>query len=244
MADRPLFVVVLPLTVDTELKAKDAKAVGVYEITSDSKMSEGLAATSALETFKNTVSLEQPALLKIAVVDPAFKSVLQPDENSPAMDLPIRKVTSVVRNWLSEVVDEVPLPYEKSMTHKMLVVAVPKVPQAEIPLYDKSIPGVYVVYNIDHNMTVLEKAKSAVASFKASNEVKDLEGFDVFAFESVSETILPTNTDVEAKVFPCDKVTDGIQKSLLKAIDEYRASNQVPREQVRKRDEEENAPGL
>jgi len=244
MADRPLLVVVLPLTADTELKAKDAKAVGVYEVTTDSNMGKTLAAASALQTFKHTVLLEQPDLLKIAVVDPAFKSVLEPDENSPAMDLPIRKVTSVVRNWLSEVVDEVPLPYEKHMTHKMLVVAVPKSPKSEIPLYDKNVPGVYVVYNIDNTMTVLEKAKSAVASFKASNEVKDLDGFDVFAFEHATDTIVPTNTDVEAKIFPCDKVTDGIQKSLLKAIDEYRTTNPAAKNPVRKRDEEENAPGL
>lgn len=244
MADRPLLVVVLPLTADTELKAKDAKAVGVYEVTTDSKMDRTLAATSALETLKHTVSLEQEDLLKIAVVDPVFKAVIQPDINSPAIDLPIRKVTSVVRNWISEVVDKVPLPYDKYMTHKMFVVAVPKVPKSEIPLYDRHVTGVYLVYNIDNTMTVLEKAKSAVASFKASNEVLDLGSFDVFAFDDATDTILPTNTDVDAKIFPCDKVVDVIRKSLLKVIDDYRASNPAAKDPVRKRDEEENAPGL
>ena len=51
MADRPLFVVVLPLTADTQVHAEDASAVGVYEVMADTSTGDVLSAASALESF-------------------------------------------------------------------------------------------------------------------------------------------------------------------------------------------------
>lgn len=106
--DRPLFVVVLPVSVDTKVHTNDTNVAGFYEIIVDPGMGEHLSASSALQTFHARTAIARPADFVIKVVDPLYKRVIEAGEIVRADDLPYRKISSSVSSWLADLVSAAP----------------------------------------------------------------------------------------------------------------------------------------
>lgn len=219
MADRPLFVVALPLTANTQLHAEDAGAVGVYELIADTSMPRGVAAASALESFHTRVAISHPGDFVIKVVDPMLRQVLEPGEADQPLVLPCQKISSVVRGWIANLVDDVEPIVETPGQRKstVLVVAVPVRPKAELHPYDKGVRGVYSVDITESSMTDAEKARSALNSFNITVAVEVPEDFQITVVDS-SNKILEPGAEPESRKFYCEIVTSGISKDMLALV--------------------------
>ena len=220
MADRPLFVVALPLSANTELHAEDAGAVGVYELIADTSMPRGVAAASALESFHTRVAISYPEDFVIKVVDPMLRQVIEPSENDQPLVLPFQKISSVVRGWIANLVDDVEPIAETPGRRKsvVFVVAVPVRPKSELHPYDKSVRGVYSVDITESAMTDAQKAGSALNSFNVTVAVEVPEDFQITVVEGVTNKILEPGADSENREFYCEKLTDGISKDMLDLV--------------------------
>lgn len=219
MADRPLFVVVLPLTVDTQVHAKDANASGVYELIADTSMSRSVAAASALESFHTKVAISYPEDFVIKVVDPMLRQLLEPGEADQPLVLPCQKVSSVVRGWIANLVDGVE-PIVETPGHRkstVLVVAVPVRPKAELHPYDKGVRGVYSVDITESNLTDAQKAGSALNSFNLTVAVEVPEDFQITVVDAFDK-ILEAGAEPESRAFYCEIVTSGISKDMLALV--------------------------
>ncbi|WP_274644064.1 hypothetical protein [Pseudomonas serbica] len=219
MADRPLFVVALPLTANTELHAEDAGAVGVYELIADTSTPSGVAAASALESFHTRVAISYPEDFVIKVVDPMGRRVIEPSDEDQPLVLPFQKISSVVRGWIADLVDGVE-PIVETPGHRkstVLVVAVPVRPQAELHPYDKGVRGVYSVDITESNLTDAQKAGSALNSFHLTVAVEVPEDFQITVVDAFDK-ILEAGAEPESRAFYCEIVTSGISKDMLALV--------------------------
>ena len=220
MADRPLFVVVLPLTTETQVHAKDANAAGVYELISDASMPRSVAAASALESFHTRVAISYPEDFIIKVVDPLIRRVVEPGEADQALVLPCKKVSSVVRGWIANLVDGVEPIAETSgyMKTTLFVVAVPLRPREELHPFDLSVRGVYTVSGIDRTLTDAVKAESALQSFHKTVTPEVLKDFQITVVDGVANKVLETGAECESHDFYCRKLHAGISSDLLALV--------------------------
>ncbi|WP_408602084.1 hypothetical protein [Pseudomonas sp. PLMAX] len=219
MADRPLFVVALPLTANTQLHAEDAGAVGVYELIADKSMPRGVAAASALESFHTRVAISYPEDFVIKVVDPMLRQVLEPGEADQPLVLPCQKVSSVVRGWIANLVDGVE-PIVETPGHRkstVFVVAVPVRTKAELHPYDKGVRGLYSVDITESNLTDAQKAGSALNSFNLTVAVEVPEDFQITVVDAFDK-ILEAGAEPESRAFYCEIVTSGISKDMLALV--------------------------
>jgi hypothetical protein len=213
MADRPLFVVVLPLTANTKLHAEDASAVGVYEVMADTSTGDVLSAASALESFHIRTPISFPENFVIKVVDPHSKQVLDPGQpGGRTLAMPCRKISSVVRGWLSDLVDApaTTAPAIDQTKKGTLLVVVEEVKGAVVHADDMGIAGVYEVTGIDPSMTDMEKAESALETFHGSNGIAVLENYEISVIDPVSRKIMDTGEDCEFAEFDCEKLSEEI----------------------------------
>jgi hypothetical protein len=215
MADRPLFVVVLPLTADTQVHAKDANVVGVYEVMADTEMSDLVSAASALEAFHIRTPVSYPENFVISVVDPHLKQVLEPDQSTRPMVVPCHKISSVVRGWLSDLVDGVPPTAATALAPteglSMMVAVVQLCPDDEIHEDDHGISGFYQVYGIDPTMTEMEQAESALETFHAHNGIAVLDDFEITVIDPVNRKIMDTGEECEFQEFSCWKISSDFE---------------------------------
>jgi len=220
MADRPLYVVVLPATVNTQVHAKDADVSGVYELTAETGVNERVAAASALETFHYRTPISFPEDFVISVVDPTLKRVIATDDADRTMELPCRKISSVVQGWLSELVDAGPVPPERRWNQgsHLFVVARAVRPFSELHVDDRNVRGVYNISEIDKTMSKKEQAVSALATFHDKTPIKLTEDFQVVVIDPLTNQILDTDGDCVFKVFECDIITSGISNEFLKLM--------------------------
>jgi hypothetical protein len=245
MADRPLYVVVLPATVTTEIHTKDTKVPGVYELTADTGMNEQVAAASALETFHDKTPISFPESFLISVIDPVLKKVIEVKETDRAIELRYRKVSSVVQGWLSDLADAGPVPPERRWNQgsHLFVVARAVRPFSELHADDKGVRGVYNISEIDPTMSKKEQAISALATFHEKTPIKLTEDFQIVVIDPLTKQILDTDGNSTFKVFECDIITSGISDEFLQLMGApTKAEQRKAERKSAARDREEDDP--
>ena len=252
MADRPLFVVVLPLTADTQVHAEDASAVGVYEVMADTSTGDVLSAASALESFHIRTPISFPENFAISVVDPHSKQVLDPGQpGGRTLAMPCRKISSAVRGWLSDLVDGVPTPAETALAPtkglSMMVAVEQRCPDDEIHEDDHGISGLYQVYDIDPTMTEMEQAESALETFHANNGIAVLDDFEITVIDPVNRKIMETGEECEFEEFSCWKISSDFEpwvRDLLSAPAPSAEATTESKPAAARREEDEPSPGF